>query len=138
VPPAELWRYTADMLYLIEQPVVREAFFPTTEHLFSVEAATPADAPVIEAIVRRHEPTAAAEQLLSWWDQAPQGFRVVRDREGGVVGFTILFEPDQVPYSAIEADPVTRSWREHLRRDPVPHGQRVLFRRRGTVRRDGE
>jgi hypothetical protein len=39
VPPAELWRYTADMLYLIEQPVVREAFFPTTEHLFSVEAA---------------------------------------------------------------------------------------------------
>ncbi len=138
VPPAELWRYTADMLYLIEHPVVREAFFPTTEHLFSVEAATPADAPVIEAIVRRHEPAAAAEQLLSWWDQAPQGFRVVRDREGGVAGFTILFEPDQVPYSAIETDPVTRSWREHLRRDPVPHGQRVLFNRRWLSEREGE
>ena len=138
VAPAELWRYTADMLYLIEQPVVREAFFPTTEHVFSVEAATPGDAPVVEAIVRRHEPAAAAELLLSWWDQAPQGFRVVHDREGGVVGFTILFEPDRVRYSAVEADPVTRSWREHLRRDPVPHGQRVLFKRRLLSESEGE
>jgi hypothetical protein len=138
VPPAELWRYTADMLYLIEQPVVREAFFPTTEHLFSVEAATLADGAVIQAIVRRHEPAAAAEQLLSWWEQAPQGFRVIRNQEGGVVGFTILFEPDHVPYGLIEADPVTRSWREHLRRDPVPPGQRVLFNRRWLSEGEGE
>ena len=138
VAPAELWRYTADMLYLIEQPVVREAFFPTTEHLFSVEAATPTDASAIEAIVCRYESAAAAEQLLSWWEQVPQGFRVVHDREGGVVGFTILFEPDQVPYGAIEADPVTRSWREHLRRDPVPQGQRVLFCRRWLSEGEGE
>ena len=27
-PPADLWRYTADLLYLIENPAVREAFFP--------------------------------------------------------------------------------------------------------------
>ncbi|MFV2072121.1 MAG: AAA family ATPase [Thermoanaerobaculales bacterium] len=26
---AELWRYTADMLYLIDNPVIREAFFPS-------------------------------------------------------------------------------------------------------------
>jgi hypothetical protein len=26
--PADLWRYTADLLYLIENPAVREAFFP--------------------------------------------------------------------------------------------------------------
>jgi DNA-binding winged helix-turn-helix (wHTH) protein len=138
VPPAELWRHTADMLYLIDQPVVREAFFPTTEHVFSVEGATSADASVIEAIVRRHEPAAAAEHLLSWWEQAPQGFSVVRDREGGVAGFTILFEPDRVSYGAIEADPVTRSWRDHLRRDPVPRGQRVLFSRRWMSAREGE
>src|SRR5262249_56590389 len=30
--PAELWRYTADMLYLIEEPDVPHAFFSTTEH----------------------------------------------------------------------------------------------------------
>ena len=26
--PPDLWRYTADLIYLIENPVVREAFFP--------------------------------------------------------------------------------------------------------------
>jgi len=26
---SDLWRYTADMLYLIANPVVREAFFPS-------------------------------------------------------------------------------------------------------------
>ena len=86
--------------------------------------------PAIEGIVRRHEPAAAAAHLLAWWEHAPQGFRVVRDRDGAVVGFSLLFEPDRVSYGAIEADPVTRGWREHLRRDPVPRGQRVLFHRR--------
>ena len=26
-PPSDLWRYTADMLYLVDNPVVREAYF---------------------------------------------------------------------------------------------------------------
>ena len=76
--------------------------------------------------------------MLSWWEQSPQSFVVVRDRNGRVVGFSILFEPDEVPYGAIEADPVTRSWREHLRRDPVPRGQRVLFNRRWLSEDEGE
>jgi hypothetical protein len=138
VAPAELWRYTADMLYLIENPMIREAFFPTTEHAFWLEAAAPADAAAIERIVRRHEPAPAAEHLLAWWEHAPEGFRVVRDRDGAVVGFSMLFEPDRVSYGSIEADPVTRGWREHLRRDPVPRGQRVLFNRRWLGDADGE
>lgn len=138
VPPADLWRYTADMLYLIEHPAVREAFFPTTEHLFSVESARPEDALAISAIVHGHEPTAAAAQVLSWWERAPQAFRVARDRDGNVAGFSILFEPDHVPNGAIEADPVTRCWREHLRRNSVPHGQRVLFNRRWLSKEGGE
>ena len=117
------------MLYLIENPGVREAFFPTTEHAFWLEAAAPGDAAAIEAIVRRHEPAAAAEHLVAWWQSAPQVFRVVHGREG-VVGLSVLFEPDRVPYGAIEADPIANLWRDHLRRDPVPRGQRVLFSRR--------
>lgn len=50
----------------------------------------------------------------------------------------MLFEPDRVPYGAIESDPVTRCWREHLRRHPVPRGQRVLFNRRWLSEADGE
>ena len=130
VAPAELWRYTADMLYLIENPLIREAIFPTTAHSYWLDAAAPEDAGAVEAIVRRHESAAAAEHLLSWWEKAPQGFRVARDREGAVAGLSLLFEPDRVPYGAIEADPVARLWREDLRRNPVPRGQRVLFHRR--------
>ena len=39
----EMWRYTADLLYILQNPIVREAFFPTTEHLYAVEAARPED-----------------------------------------------------------------------------------------------
>ena len=138
VAPADFWRYTADMLYLLENPNLREALFPTTEHAYWLEDATPADASAIEGIVRRHEPAAAAAHLLAWWEHAPQGFRVVRDRDGAVVGFSLLFEPDRVSYGAIEADPVTRGWRDHLRRDPVPRGQRVLFHRRWLSAAEGE
>ena len=47
----DLWRYTADMLYLIENPVVREAFFPTVTALHSVEAAQPQDDEALTGIV---------------------------------------------------------------------------------------
>ncbi len=35
----ELWRYTADALYLIENPTVREAFFPSGAQAYAVEPA---------------------------------------------------------------------------------------------------
>ena len=34
----EMWRYTADLLYILENPAVREAFFPTSEHLYFVDS----------------------------------------------------------------------------------------------------
>ena len=49
-PQHEMWRYTADLLYILENPIVREAFFPTTDHLYSAEAARPADGPAIAEI----------------------------------------------------------------------------------------
>ena len=36
---------------------------------------------------------------------------------------------DRVPQSLLEADPVARRWLDHLRRHPVPRGQRILFDR---------
>ena len=44
-PPGDLWRYTADLLYLIENPAVREAFFPTASHRYAVEPARPPTKP---------------------------------------------------------------------------------------------
>lgn len=136
--PSDLWRYTADTLYILENPVVREAFFPTTAHLYSVEVARTEDAPAIEEITRRHEPSESAEILLSWWDQLQSAFRVVRDRHGDVAGYNIFCRLDQVPHSWLKADPVARTWAEHLRRHPVPPHQSVLCYRRWLGRDTGE
>ena len=37
VPKAELWRHTADMIYLLENPEVREAHFPSGADQFRRE-----------------------------------------------------------------------------------------------------
>ena len=128
-PQHEMWRYTADLLYILENPIVREAFFPTTDHLFSAEAARPADRPAIAEITRRHMSPASADVLEIWWRLAPEAFRVIRDRLDMVAGFYIVCEIDRLSHRLVEADPVlARCW-EHLRRQPVPRGQRVLFSR---------
>ncbi len=134
---SELWRYTADMLYLIENPVVREAFFPTSSY-FGVEPARPEDHQSIQDITSRHDEPPAASLLEHWWTQLPQSFFVVRDDHGEPVGFNCVFDPATVSQPFLRADPITRAWIEHLRRDPVPKGQRVLFYRRWLSRDHGE
>lgn len=134
----EIWRYTADLLYIVENPIVREAFFPTTEHLYSVEAAKADDAPAIAAIVERHEPPASRISLDAWWRLAPGAFRVARDRLGAVAGFYLICEMDSVSHRLVNEDPVTRQCWDHLRRNRVARGQRVLFNRMLLGRDDGD
>jgi DNA-binding response OmpR family regulator len=134
----ELWRYTADMLYLIENPVVREAFFPTGAQLFAVEPARPDDGPAIRSIAERHEGPRAAALLDSWWRSAPQSFAVVRDRNAMAAGFYCMFDPATVSPALLRDDPVTSAWSQHLRGDPVPRKQRVLFIRRWLGLERGE
>jgi hypothetical protein len=134
----ELWRYTADFLYLLQNPIVREAFFPTTGHELSPESARPGDAPEVAAIVAGWEPPSSVAILEAWWRLERGAFRVMRDREGAVAGFHILGELDRLSHRLLEADPVARRCWEHLRRNPVPRGQRVLINRRWLARDHGE
>lgn len=127
--PADLWRYTADLLYLIENPAVREAFFSTTDHRYSVEPARPEDAEQIDAIVGRHETAAAAEVARVWWRVLPTAFHVARDADGAPAAVRCLCEASEVPVHLLAIDPVVAAWRTHLREQPVPRGQRVLFQR---------
>jgi hypothetical protein len=89
-PTADLWRYTADLLYLIESPAVREAFFPTASHRYAVEPARPADEAQITAIARAHQPAGAVTVMRSWWDTMPSAFRVARDPDGSPAAFQCL------------------------------------------------
>jgi Transcriptional regulatory protein, C terminal/AAA domain len=135
-PPADLWRYTADLLYLIENPAVREAFFPTASHRYAVEPAQQADEAQITAIARAHQPTAAVDLMQSWWDTMPSAFRVAREPDGSAAAFQCLCEATSVPAWLLAADPVASTWREHLRANPIPRGQQVLFQRY-TLAADG-
>jgi hypothetical protein len=125
----EMWRYTADLLYILQNPAIREAFFPSTEHNYSVETARPDDLAAIEAIMERYEPPASIAVIDAWWRLAPDAFRVARDRQGAVAGFQVYCEIDRLSHRLLESDPVLRHCWAHVRSHPVPRGQRVLLTR---------
>lgn len=134
----ELWRYTADMLYIIENPVVREAFFPSGSQQFAVEPARPEDGPALHQIAARHEGPDATRLLNLWWAHLPQSFQVVRDQDRTTVGFYCMFDPRTVSPAFLEEDPVVRGWWCHLKEDPPPKKQSVLFIRRWLSLKHGE
>jgi hypothetical protein len=136
--PLEMWRYTADLLFILENPVVRESFFPTTEHLYSVELARPDDQAAVFEIITRYEGQASVAAFGAWWRLAPESFRVARDRQGVVDGFYVITEMDRVSHRLVESDPVLAQMWEHLRDHPVPRGQRVLICRQWIARDYGE
>jgi hypothetical protein len=137
-PAADFWRYTADLLYLLENPVVREAFFPSTGHEYAVEPARTEDGQAILNIIDDHENAVNASYLKRWWSEAPQTFAVTRDRNGAVAGFYCIFDPSSVSARLSAEDPVTRAWLNHLDKQPLPRQQRALFLRRWLSAQDGE
>ncbi|MET0521873.1 MAG: winged helix-turn-helix domain-containing protein [Jiangellaceae bacterium] len=136
--PRELWRYTADMLYLIDNPVVREAFFPSGTQPLAVEPARPDDLGVVQSISRRHDGADAAAVLEHWWATAPETFSVVRDRDGEVAGFFSLLQGHMERRSYVADDPIIETWASHLREHPLPKGQIALGLRRWLDAERGE
>ena len=129
-PASDYWRYTADLLYVLENPGVREAFFPSGGVEYVVEPAGSQDERAILDIIERHENSASADHLRRWWNGAPETFVVARDREGSVAGFYFVFDPKGVRPRLCREDPVTSAWMDHLDRQPMPRQQRALFLRR--------
>jgi hypothetical protein len=133
---SDLWRYTADMLYLVENPIVRDAFFPSGSDELAIEPACAADREAIVAMSAAHQGPEATALVDAWWRSAPDVFRVVRDAAGVMQGFSSLCQPQDVSRSLLRADPLTAAWMEHLRRAPVPSRQRVLFNRHALASGD--
>lgn len=134
----DLWRYTADLIYILRNPVVREAFFPRNTPLLSVQPARPEHAEAIRAISCRHETPEAARLLENWWARAPRHFSVILHEDGAVAGFYILFDTAHVPETLLRDDPITYQWWRHLKDNRIPANQTALFIRRWLGEIDGE
>lgn len=135
---SDLHRFTADLLFLIDNPFVREAMFPATAHAFSVERSREEDAEVLRALWHEFETPAGASVLDAWLRLRPDAVRSVRDRTGSVVGCSIVAEWRDIPPSLERADPVVAGWSRHAARDPLPPGQRTLTHRRWLAAGTGE
>ncbi len=133
-----LWQCTADLLYMIENPAVRDAFFPKGASEYTVEPSVQADGKEILDIASAHEPGLSAAIIKKWWSEYPEVFRVARDRNGNLDAFLIFFEPQNVGLEMLHEDPFTASWLEHLSFNRVKENERVLFLRRWLSCKTGE
>lgn len=134
----ELHRTTADLLFLIDNPVVREAMFPTTTHSYSVERSRRDDHDSLRGLWHEHDTPQGAAALDAWLQVLPEAVRAVRDRSGAVVGCSIVAEWRQIPHSLERSDPVVAAWSRHAARSPLPSGQRTLTHRRVLAAGIGE
>jgi Transcriptional regulatory protein, C terminal len=125
----ELWRYTADILYLLENPVIREAFFPTGAPQFSVQSFRPEDFEAVVEILEKHDTEESRLSTLEWLQAHPETFFVVRDLRGVVAGFHCIFDPQRVSSALLHKDRMTNAWYEHLQAEPVAGSETVLFLR---------
>lgn len=137
-PRTDLWQATADLVYLIKNPILRDACFPAGSGQHSVEPATPGDGPAIVAIIDRHETPSAAGLVLRWWSRHPESFAVARNPAGQVDAFVQVAEIGSVAPEILDGDPIAASWMSHLRRFPAASGDRVLGMRRWLGRETGE
>jgi DNA-binding CsgD family transcriptional regulator len=125
-------------MFLIENPVVRHACFPTARRGHVVEPARPADAPAISVIIEQHEAPTAAALVGTWWDRHPETFSVARDPGRRVAAFVQVAQLDAIDPQLLAGDPVGRRWSEHLRALPASADDRVLVLRRWLGAESGE
>ena len=122
------WQSTADLLHLVQNPLIRNAYAPTGMLQHPVEQARGEDRTEIIAIARRFTGDDSAALTAQWWKTHREAFSVVRGDKGEVAGFSvtgILGDPDDLP----PEDPAIRTVAGHLRRDPMPpDAQAVVFR----------
>jgi hypothetical protein len=105
----DTWRHTADLLFLLERPVLREAFFPSGT-ILPVERARPADRDPIMEIARIHDGDGGAAVMDEWWKHAAHLFSAVRGSAGEVVGFYVMARHQDIPRSLADCDPVLAVW----------------------------
>ncbi len=132
------WAATADLLHLVQNPVVRSAFLPPAGVQHPVEAATAADLPDVLAITDRHLGADERAWLKRWWRHHPEGLSVSRGPAGGVQAFSMVVEVSAVAPELRRDDPAVSAMAADLQARPLRSGGRALLNRRMLTAERGE
>jgi hypothetical protein len=139
-PAGELWRSTADLIHLIRNPVIREAFFPRDATRIAVEPARTDDHKPILDMVAAHDGEAMVSCMDAWLRASPGAFFVARAPDQPVQGFYCLLDARTTACSdaSLRNDPVATYFVRDLHDRPPPNGTTALFLRRWLAREEGE
>jgi hypothetical protein len=124
---ATIWRYSADMAYLIDHPAIHEALFPSDVHLYAMEPAIPGDEAVIRSTTLRHDGPENLAIIQHWWKAAPGAFNVAHGRQMEVAGYYCLLPVQPAVNRLHFDDPITRLYWQHLQANPIPERQSALL-----------
>lgn len=133
-----LWQATADLLYTIENPVVRDAFFPKGAVEYVVEPLSQENEEDVIDIARESEPGKPAEIIENWLKYYPEHFSVVKNITGEVEAFFILSEPKHIDFRHLSDDSILEVWFKHMESNPLDASDKTLFLRRWLSRGHGE
>lgn len=134
----DLWRLTADLLFLIENPVLREGFFPSGGTPIVVEPSRATDLTSILSCVERFAGAASSRAIEELWLARPDLFFTTRSASEPFAGFLAITSSDALPDELAQTDPIFHRWTQHLRRNPLPPSQKAIFMREALANLSGE
>jgi DNA-binding CsgD family transcriptional regulator len=132
------WAATADLLHLVQNPIVRDAFEPPAGLEHPVEVAGPDDLPAVLAIVRRYAGDEEATLVSRWAAHHPREVVVARGAEGEVRAFSVVVEAAAVHPDLRAVDPVAAAIANDLAARPLRPGGRALINRQGFTADHGD
>jgi DNA-binding CsgD family transcriptional regulator len=138
VQDAPSWAATADLLHLVQNPVVRSAFLPPSGAQHPVETATAGDLSDVEAITERHLGEQERAWLACWCRHHPEAVSVARGSSGAIEAFSVVVEASKVAADLRRDDPVASAMLADLHARPVRHRGRALLVRSMLTASRGE
>ena len=132
------WESTADLLHLVQNPVIRDAFSPPPGQQYVIDAARSPDRDAVDAIVVSTDGDSSASWLDAWWQPHQRAFRALRASDGSVRGVAIVAPFDLLAPEIADRDPVVARIGVDLQRRPLRADERALVVRRVLTTTAGE
>ena len=132
------WEATADLLHLVQNHVIRDAFLPPAGLQHPVERAHRDDVDAVSAVSIAHDGEASRPLIVKWWRAHQDAFHVLRAGDGGVRAFSIVAAVDTIDRELLRADPVLTVVSADLSSRPLDAGSRALVLRRALSVRTGD